>query len=176
MQYFVGVVLASDAITVTVRLPRRVAERIEREARNAGLSLEEYLLDLALQVIDPKDKAHAYIEAAQALIEQAREEIRIGNARQAAEKAWGAAALAVKAYAAWRDGRRLTSHGELWEYKRVMERELGEWVYDSWNAGQSMHVCFYEGWCDEKDVENALERIQRLVREVKVRIERRTPQ
>lgn len=137
--------MASDAITVTLRLPRRVAERIEREARNAGLSLGEYLLELALQVIDPKNKAYAYIEVAQALIDQVYEELRIGDARQAAEKAWGAAALAVKAYAAWRDGKRLTSHSELWEYKRVMEGELGGWVHDSWNAGQSMHASTWAG-------------------------------
>ncbi len=168
--------MSSDVIIVRVRVPRRVAERIEREARNAGLSLEEYLLELALQIVDPKDKAHAYIEAAQALIDQAREELRKGNVRQAAEKAWGAAALAVKAYASWRDGKRLASHGELWEYKRIIEKELGGWVHDSWNAGQSMHVCFYEGWCSGEDVESSLERIQRLVRQVKARIEGKTSQ
>ncbi|BES81522.1 hypothetical protein PABY_10890 [Pyrodictium abyssi] len=90
--------------------------------------------------------------------------------RQAAGKAWGAAALAVKAYAWWRGGKRLTSHRELWMYKRVLEKELGEWVSDAWAAGNEMHTCFYEGWCAEKDVEKALERIKRLVEEVKARV------
>lgn len=35
--------------------------------------------------------------------------------------------MAVKAYAEWREARRLASHRELWEYKRKMEKELGRW-------------------------------------------------
>lgn len=45
------------------------------------------------------------------LIGRAREELAKGNIRQAAENVWGAAALAVKAYAAWKEGRRLVSLG-----------------------------------------------------------------
>ena len=62
----------------------------------------------------------------------------------------GATALTVKAYAWWKESRKLSSHGELWEYKDKLVVELGEWVEDSWNAGNSMHICFYEGWCTKK--------------------------
>ena len=86
--------------------------------------------------------------------------------RQAAEKVWGSAALAVKAYAYWKEGKRLASHGELWEYKRKLEKEMGEWVRDAWANATEMHVCFYEGWCNDEDVREALERVERLVREV----------
>jgi len=78
--------------------------------------------------------------------------------------------LPIKAYAAWREGRRLSSHGELWEYKRRMVNELGKWVHDSWMSGQGMHVCFYEGWCAKEDVEEAIERVEKLVNEVARRI------
>jgi len=159
------------ADAVALRIPRRVAERLKREAKRAGQTLEEYMLDLLLQDLDPPERAREYIEAARSLLVQARGELERGDARQAAEKAWGAAALAVKAYASWRDGRRLSSHGELWEYKRIMARELGSWVSDAWYAAQSMHVCFYEGWCTREDVEEALARIERLVREVERLIE-----
>ncbi len=90
--------------------------------------------------------------------------------RRAAEKLWGAAALAVKAYAQWREGRRLASHEELWEYVEKLAGELGDWAGDSWNAGNSMHTCFYEGWCGRWHVEQALGRIERLVREVAKRV------
>jgi len=89
---------------------------------------------------------------------------------QTSEKVWGAAALAVKAYAEWRKAKRLTSHGELWECKRRMEKELGEWVSDAWAQATTMHVCFYEGWCSKEDVEEAIKRIERLTDEVKRRI------
>ena len=150
-----------------VGLPRSVAKRIQEEARRLGVTPEEYLLELVTQGMDPRERALEYIETAEELLRQAGEELQKGDVRQAAEKLWGAAALAVKAYAFWRDGRRLSSHGELWEYKRRLEDELGEWVSDAWNAGNTMHICFYEGWCAARDVENAMKRMLRLVEEVK---------
>ena len=155
---------------VAVRLPRSVVERLEREAQKLGLSLEEYVLELVLKGLDPAERIREYVEAAQDLLDQAREELGKGDVRQAAEKAWGAAALAVKAYAMWREGRRLTSHRELWVYSKKMMDELGEWVYDSWMAATGMHVCFYEGWCTRRHVEEALKRIQKLVEKVEEKL------
>ncbi|ACB39419.1 PaREP1 family protein [Pyrobaculum neutrophilum] len=151
-------------------LPRNIAERVREEARRLGMSVEEYLVDLLTQGLDPRSRAEEYINAARDLLEQAREELERGDVRQAAEKLWGAAALAVKAYAAWREGRRLASHGELWEYSTVLRRDLGRWAADAWNAGNAMHTCFYEGWCRKEHVEDAIEEVGKLVREVETRI------
>ena len=158
-------------ISITIRLTPRVAEKLEKEARKMGLGLEEYLLELALRDLDPSERAVEYIDAAEELLREAREELEKGNVRQAAEKLWGASALAVKAYAEWKDSRRLVSHGELWEYSKKLIEELGDWVYDSWMAANGMHTCFYEGWCTEKHVEEAVKRIEKLVSEIKKRIE-----
>ena len=158
------------ADTVAVKLPRSVVERLEKEARRLGFSLEEYVLELVLRDLDPAERARDYVDAANSLLNQTMDELGKGEVRQAAEKAWGAGALAVKAYAGWREGRRLSSHGELWEYSRKMMDELGEWVYDSWMATAGMHVCFYEGWCDERHVEEAIRRIRRLVKEVEEKL------
>ena len=152
----------AEALVIRGRLARRVREEAEKQ----GFSVDEYLVEVLSQGLDPRDRALEYIEAAEDLLKEAREELGKGNARQAAEKLWGAAALAVKAYAYWREGKRLTSHVELWEYKRRLEEELGEWVHDSWMNATSMHVCFYEGWCNGKDVKNAYKRIEKLVKEV----------
>ena len=150
----------------TLVLRGRLARRVREEAERLGFSIDEYLVELLSQSLDPKDRALEYIEAAEDLLKEAREELGKGNVRQAAEKLWGGTALAVKAYAYWKEGKRLTRHSELWEYKRRLEEELGEWVSDAWFAGNTMHVCFYEGWCAEKDVENAYKRIEKLVKEV----------
>ncbi len=151
----------------------RLADRVRREAGRLGLTVDEYLVELLSQGLDPEDRAVEYVEAAEELLREAREELEKGNVRQAAEKLWGAAALAVKAYAYWREGRRLSSHGELWEYKRIMARELGGWVHDAWMNAAGMHVCFYEGWCAEEDVRDAMERIRRLVEGVAERVKQR---
>lgn len=156
--------------TTSITLPRSVVERIRQEARRLGVSLEEYVVEALLRDFDPRDRALEYLETAKTLLEKAREEFGRGDLRQAAEKLWGACALTIKAYAEWREGRRLTSHGELWRYKDIVADELGSWVRDSWNAGSAMHTCFYEGWCTGRDVENALKHIERLVREVEARL------
>ena len=110
----------------TITLPRGIVERVKREAEKLGVSLEEFLIELLLQNLDPLERAREYALAAKEFLERAEKELEKGDARQAAEKVWGATALAIKAYAAWREGRRLTSHRELWEFRKVLEKELGE--------------------------------------------------
>ena len=150
----------------TIVLRGRIARRVREEAEKLGLGVDEYLVEVLSQGLDPQGRAREYVEAAEDLLGEAGEELDKGNVRQAAEKLWGAAALVVKAYAYWRDGKRLSSHGELWEYKRRLEEELGDWVSDAWAQANAMHVCFYEGWCAEKDAKNAYKRIEKLVKEV----------
>lgn len=143
------------------------AKRLREEARKHNLSLEEYLLELLTQDMNPEDKAREYIKASEDLLVEASEELEKDNIRQAAEKVWGAVALTVKAYALLKDSKRISSHGELWEYKRRLETELGKWAGDAWARAVEMHVCFYEGWCNKEDVEKAVEAVSKLVNKVK---------
>ena len=158
--------MSREAIVV----PGALARRLREEAARLGVTPEELLADLLLKDLDPPEAAKSYIEAALQLLDETLVELGEGDFRQAAEELWGAAALAVKAYAAWREGRRLASHGELWEYKRRMEKELGKWVSDAWAQANAMHTCFYEGWCGREDVEDAYDRVKRLVKEVAKKI------
>ncbi len=154
----------------TISIPRKTAQRVREEARKLGVSVEEYVLELITQGLDPKDRAVKYVEAAEELVERAGDELKKGDVRQAAEKVWGAAALAIKAYAWWRDGRRLASHRELWEYKDMVADEVGDWVNHVWNEAGGMHACFYEGWCTERSVRTALKQVERLVKEISARV------
>ena len=158
------------ALLEVVRLPHSIVRRLRVEAEKLGMGLEEYLVELVTRDLDPLERAREYVEVARELLEQAREELRRGDVRQAAEKAWGATALAVKAYAAWREGKRLTSHGELWKYTLVLREELEKWVISAWNAGNSMHTCFYEGWCSREHVKDAIKEIERLVKTIEEKI------
>jgi len=144
----------------------RLAKRLREEAEKLGITIDVYLVELLTQGLDPKDRAREYVEVAQELLNEAREELKKGDVRQAVEKVWDVGALTVKAYAYWREGKRLASHGELWRHVDVLTEELGDWVHDSWMNAASMHVCFYEGWCTERSVYTALKQVERLVKEV----------
>ena len=127
-----------------MELPQSIARLVVERARAEGVSPEELILDLLTRDLDPPARAREYVRAARELVD---------------------AALAVKAYAYWREGVRL-GHGELWRYKTRLAGELGEWVHDAWAQANAMHVNFYEGWADRASVEKALERVRRLVEEV----------
>jgi len=151
---------------VTISIPRVALEELRKRAKRAGVSLEEYIVEISLEELDPSSKAEKYIKAALELLEEAKAELQEGNLRQASEKIWGAAALAIKAHAYVEEGRRLTSHGGLWDYKTKLAAKLGDWVRDSWNAAVAMHVNFYEGWAGREDVEDALKKVGKLVGEI----------
>ena len=153
-------------IVEAVTIKGVAARRLYEEARKRGMGLEEYVLELVVRDLDPKGRAGEYIRVAQELLGEAGEELKRGNNRQAAEKIWGAAALAVEVFAFWREGKRLASHGELWEYSLIVARELGGWVRESWFAAVSMHTCFYEGWCRKEHIEEALKAVRKLVERV----------
>ncbi len=157
-------------MSVVVELPKLIVKHIREKAEQHGISFDEYLIDLLSRDLDPSDKAIEYIEVASLLISQAKKELGKGDVRQAAEKIWRASALAIKAYAYWRDGKRLASHRELWEYSRLVAKELGEWIYDSWSNAVHMHVCFYEGWCGKEHVVKALKQIEKMVNAISNKI------
>ncbi len=161
---------------VSITLPKKVFEQVKREAERLDMGLEEYIVEFLTKDLDPRDRAIEYIEAAEELLEEAREELGKGDIRQAAEKVWDVVALAVKAYAYWRDNRRLTSHGELWRYIDIIARELGEWVRDAFYAGHAMHTCFYEGWCSADSVKASLNRVEKLVKEIGTMVRKRERQ
>ncbi len=59
----------AEALVIRGRLARRVRE----EAEKYGLSVDEYLVELLSQGLDPKDRAQEYVEAAEDLLKEARE-------------------------------------------------------------------------------------------------------
>ncbi|NPA23677.1 MAG: hypothetical protein GXO23_05230 [Crenarchaeota archaeon] len=148
-------------------IPQRLYEIVRREAEKYDLTVEEYILETALTNSDRHKRALEYIRVAEELVDQAEKELERGSILQVAEKLWGATALAVKAYVAWREGKIVKSHRELWEYKNVLKRELGEWIQDAWMHAHGLHTCFYENWCTDEDVREALPRVKKLIEHIR---------
>lgn len=148
-------------------VPEVVYRELLRGASRRGTSISEHLADIAAEDLDPPDAALSFIEGAKDLLRQAREELGRGDLRQASEKVWGACALAIKAHALHRRGRRIESHAELWAYKNEVAKELGDWVRAVFRQADSMHRNFYENLATREDVEDALREVEKLVETVK---------
>ncbi|MEM2849310.1 MAG: PaREP1 family protein [Candidatus Bathyarchaeia archaeon] len=152
----------------TVNIPEKIYEKLKNTAEAHGVSVEWYVLSLIAESVDPTSLAESYWEASQNLMKRAKNELAKGDLRQAVEKAWGAVALALKSLAYKREGLRLSSHGELWEYvDKLVEGTHDEELGRLWRSVSSMHVNFYEGWATEKHVKGAIEDAENFIEKVK---------
>ena len=151
---------------VQISLPEVVVEELRKRAARAGISLEEYLIDIATRDLDPNSAAEKYLMGAKQLLQDAKQELEKGDLRQASEKIWGACALAIKAHALAKRGTRLESHRDLWVYKNEVAKELGDLVRTAFLKADSMHRNFYEGLATREDVEDSLKDVENLVERI----------
>ena len=96
-------------------------------------------------------------------IEQAAAEFSRGDYLQASEKAWGAAAHAVKSVAerrGWEHG----GHRDLFRCARLISEETGQpEIRELFSVANSLHTNFYERWMDPETVEGNIQSVQRLL-------------
>ena len=108
-----------------------------------------------------------HAEISRRLIRQADDEFQKGDTLQASEKAWGAAAHALKSIAeqrGWRHGR----HRDLFPMiKRIVEETGQTEIRALFNTANILHANFYENWLPDDmveaniaDVKNLLEALQ----------------
>ncbi len=63
------------------RLTPDTVEKFSREDEKTSMSLENYILELALQDLDPDERLLEYLEVAKSLLDQAKEELGKGDIR-----------------------------------------------------------------------------------------------
>ena len=104
-----------------------------------------------------------YQTAGWQLLAQARAELAAGDARQASEKGWGAAAQMVKAIAEQR-GWQHSGHRQLFAAVRQVRNETGnEDVRRLFNTANALHTNFYEDWKDGQTVAEDLDDVEQLL-------------
>ena len=148
-----------------VFVPEKAYRRLLKLAEEKGAAgVEDLIPSMAADDMGSREAAEACWEASQRLAEAAEGELAKGCLRQASEKIWGSAALAVKAVAVALEGRRLASHGELWSYVDELSVKLGRpELMRLWQMANSMHVNFYEGWATRRHIEEALRGLKELL-------------
>lgn len=104
-----------------------------------------------------------YRDAAAVLLQQAETELATGDARQAAEKAWGAAAQKVKSVCEGR-GWRHHSHFLLRQAVDRLTDETGdEDLALLFDTAQNLHKNFYEDFYNTTEVSRRLTRVHRFI-------------
>ncbi len=91
-----------------------------------------------------------------------------GDLKQASEKAWGAAALLVKAAAEER-GWRHEGHRDLWRaLHRLADETEDEEMRRQFGLAGALHTNYYEDWLDTKAVEQYLGEVRQLTGKLSV--------
>ena len=113
--------------------------------------------------VSEQQSEEKYAELSRHLLRQARDEFGKGDCLQASEKAWGAAAHAMKA-AAERRGWNHKGHGLLFAVASQIADDMGDpQIRELLRDAGSLHQNFYEDWQSEASVGEGIERVALLV-------------
>jgi hypothetical protein len=154
-------------------VPSKIERKLKEEAERKGASEEELVLKILSKALDepldPDELVEVHLKLLEKYMNEAEDFLKKGDYVQASERAWGAAAQAVKALAA-KDEREIRSHRELQEYAASIIEKDAE-LRKGWSAAGELHRNFYEAWLPPKlvrgyieDVKEFLSRIKRLQR------------
>ena len=107
-----------------------------------------------------------HLRISRQFLRQAQDEFAKGDRLQASEKAWGAAAHAVKAVAQQR-GWQHDGHRYLFDAIERVYRETGNPEFrDLFRIANSLHTNFYENWQSESLVQDGIERVEVLLKKL----------
>ena len=107
--------------------------------------------------------ADEYAAFSRRFVRQAQEEFDKGDRLQASEKAWGAAAHAVKAVAASRSWNH-NSHRLLFDVVDQISQDVETPALRSlFHAANSLHQNFYENWQPDGSVQDGINQVKQFV-------------
>lgn len=116
-----------------------------------------------MATVEQRDDEEKYAELSLRLLGQAQQEFDKGDRLQASEKAWGAAAHAMKAAAArrgWNHGK----HRHLFAVAGQVADDAGRpEIRRLFSIASSLHQNYYEDWQMDASVQGGIEDVSRLV-------------
>ena len=118
---------------------------------------------MARQVNSRDGKVEEHVRISRQFLCQAKAEFARGDRLQASEKAWGAAAHAVKAVAQQR-GWQHDGHRYLFEAIDRIYRETNDsQIRGLFSTANSLHMNFYENWQTDEFVQDGIKQVEVLL-------------
>ncbi|MQL56303.1 PaREP1 family protein [Acidianus ambivalens] len=148
-----------------MQLPKEIEDAIKKEAKEKGIDEEVLLIDKLSKDLDPQTRYSLYKEKAEELLAEARKYLESKDFIQASEKAWGACASIVKAYAEKR-GLEHYRHRQLEEImSNIISQMNGDKeLISEWSTCLRLHSNFYDNFMTEKDLHSSIELVENFVK------------
>lgn len=130
-------------------------------------NIEIIVLDFLSKLFeDPESRIEMYIHYSKEYLKKAFEYLERNELSQASEKGWGAAVLAVKAWAE-KYGLKHFRHRDLEEVINKIWRELKDFeIIKLWSLALRLHSNFYENFMDKELIEKHLQAIEEFIEKV----------
>lgn len=149
-----------------MQVPKQIEDILKKEALQKGIDEEVLLLDKLTRDLDPEVKLNLYKEKSTELLEEAKKYLERKDFIQASEKAWGACASIVKAYAEKR-GLEHYRHRQLEEImSKIISAERSKELLSGWSICLRLHSNLYEGFMTEEDVKISLEEVEKFIKDM----------
>jgi uncharacterized protein (UPF0332 family) len=131
-------------------LPRKLEERLKREAEKQGIPLEELIVEVLSKALNNplsrEDEVELHLKLAEKYLREAEDLLAKGDYVEASEKGWSAVVQVVKALAT-REGKEIKSHRELmWYIHDLAEKLRDPEIRYLWSRSLELHQNFYENW------------------------------
>ena len=147
-------------------------ETVEDVRDNPELGVGTYTSDDILRLAAIR---FSHPEASRRFMRHAKLEFKRRDLPQASEKAWGAAAHAVKAAAAAR-GLRHYKHREMLAAVSRLTRETGQGdLRRNFQVAESLHSNYYEGWMDTEMVRDSIADVERFLSQLEPLYDEQAP-
>ena len=156
-------------MSLTLELPEKVLRELKKRAEREGADTECIAADaivVYLGLNDAEIKAEVHLKLSRKYLREANELLAEGDHVQASEKAWEAAAQAIKAVAS-KKGLELHSHGELHRFVVELATDTGDKeLRRLWQSAGMLHQNFYENWLPKEMVAGNIEDVKELVKKL----------
>ncbi len=140
-------------------------ELLRKAAR--GRDLDEFLISLVAERLDPADRAEAYVKLYEKYLKEAESLYAKGDLPQAGEKYWGAATALLNAIAE-KKGLPHYSHRDYAEVVEVLYEETGDKeLVVGFSLAERLHANFYHNFMRRESFELHREAVLKLVEKLR---------
>lgn len=181
MEYYYYLKTFKVVVTITmleagmsiIEVSEEVYKLLLMLARERGKSVEEIIVDMLVEKLDPKARIEVYMKLHEKYLREGEELRRKGDLVQAGEKLWGATTSLLNAIAEER-GWPHYSHRDYAEIiERLLEETGDETLPRLFASAERLHANFYHNFLSEKGFNVHAEDAKTLVKKLIEIIQRR---